>query len=55
MCNLNVERVEAMIKMCSIFCVDVPSLPKQNTNMEKKHDTVGRVVNWNNRISCSDK
>ena len=39
----NVERVEAMMKLCSIFCVAVPSLPKQNINMEK-HDTVGRVV-----------
>ena len=42
------------MKLCSIFCVAVPSLPKQNINMEKD-DTVGRVVNWNNRISCSDK
>lgn len=31
------------MKLCSIFCVAVPSLPKQNINMEK-HDTVGRVV-----------
>ena len=56
MCNLNAQGVEAMIKLCSIFCVAAPSLPKQNINMEK-HDTVsvGRVVNWNNRISCGDK
>lgn len=42
------------MKLCSIFCVAVPSLPKQNISMEK-HGTVGRVVNWNIRISCSYK